>query len=98
MEQAYTADARVRRPFKCRERKFAMRVPVPPSGPVEHSPEELSLLGAQLKRRAENVLALTVSRTSGPDHEVDAVVQDSFERISRSSTIAVARWMAGEGL
>ena len=26
------------------------------------------------------------------------MVQDSFERISRSSTIAVARWIAGEGM
>ncbi len=75
-----------------------MRVPVPPSDPVEHSAAELRLLGAALKRRADEVLELTVTRTSGPDHEVDAVVQDSFERISRSSTIAVARWMAGEGL
>jgi len=75
-----------------------MRVPVPPSGPVEHSATELCLLGETLKRRADEVLALTVKRTSGPDHEVDAVVQDSFERISRSSTIAVARWLAGEGL
>ncbi|MBA3807618.1 MAG: EAL domain-containing protein [Solirubrobacterales bacterium] len=75
-----------------------MRVPVPPSDPVEHSAAQLRLLGAALKRRADEVLELTVTRTSGPDHEVDAVVQDSFERISRSSTIAVARWMAGEGL
>jgi diguanylate cyclase (GGDEF)-like protein len=44
------------------------------------------------------VLSLTVERTSGPGHEVDALVQESFERISRSSTIAVARWISGEGM
>ncbi len=98
MEQTYTADAKVWKSFKCCERKVAMRVPVPPTGPVEHSPAQLRLLGALLKQHTETVLELTVGRTSGPDHEVDAVVQDSFERISRSSTIAVARWMAGEGL
>jgi diguanylate cyclase (GGDEF)-like protein len=44
------------------------------------------------------VLKLTVARTTGPDHDVDTVVQESFERISMSSTIAVARWIAGEGM
>ncbi len=75
-----------------------MRGPMPPSAPVKHSGEELCLLGESLKARAEDVLRLTVTRTGGSGHDVDAVVQDSFERISRSSTIAVARWMAGEGL
>jgi diguanylate cyclase (GGDEF)-like protein len=51
-----------------------------------------------LKTRAEDVLKLTVSRTAGPDHDVDTVVQESFERICNSSTIAVARWIAGEGI
>ncbi|MEX2107511.1 MAG: EAL domain-containing protein [Solirubrobacterales bacterium] len=51
-----------------------------------------------LKTRVEDVLELTVERTTGPGHDVDAVVQDSFERISRSSTIAVARWIAGESM
>src|ERR1035441_8349280 len=78
--------------------KFAMRGPMPPSAPVKHSGEELCLLGESLKARAEDVLRLTVTRTGGSGHDVDAVVQDSFERISRSSTIAVARWVAGEGL
>jgi len=72
--------------------------PVPPTAPVEHSGEDLCRLGESLKARAEDVLTLTVSRTGGSGHDVDAVVQDSFERISRSSTIAVARWMSGEGL
>ena len=75
-----------------------IRVPSPPAVPVEQSGEDLRRLGEALKARAEDVLALTVARTSGPGHDVDAVVQDSFERISRSSTIAVARWIAGEGL
>jgi diguanylate cyclase (GGDEF)-like protein len=51
-----------------------------------------------MKRREEEVLALTVERTAGPDHEVDSTVQDSFERICRSSTIAVARWVSGESM
>ncbi len=75
-----------------------MRAPLPPSPPTEQSGEELCRLGEMLKARAEDVLELTVARTTGSGHDVDALVQDSFERISRSSTIAVARWMAGEGL
>jgi diguanylate cyclase (GGDEF)-like protein len=51
-----------------------------------------------LKARTEDVLRLTVERTSGPEHEVDALVQESFERISKSSTIAVARWISGEDM
>jgi diguanylate cyclase (GGDEF)-like protein len=62
------------------------------------SGEDLHRLGEVLKTRAADVLELTVSRTAGPDHDVDAVVQESFERICNSSTIAVARWIAGEGI
>jgi len=42
------------------------------------------------------VVKLTVNRTAGPDHDVDPMVQESFERIGRNSTAAVARWIAGE--
>ncbi len=39
------------------------------------SPGRISTgLGEELKKRAEDVLRLTVSRTTGPDHAVDAVV------------------------
>ncbi len=42
------------------------------------------------------MLELTNARGAGRS-DVDPVVQDRFERINRSSTLAVARWMAGEG-
>lgn len=76
----------------------AIRVPPPPSPVVEQPGNDLHLLGEELKARTEEVLRLTVERTKGPEHNVDAVVQDSFERIGRSSTMAVARWIAGEGM
>src|SRR6202142_4461481 len=75
-----------------------MLAPVPPSGEVQQSDEGLRRLGEALKGRAEDVRSLTVARTAGPGHDVDVLVQDSFERISRSSTIAVAGWMAGDDL
>ena len=73
-------------------------MPTPPFAPAEQPGEDLRRLGATLKERAEDVLNLTVVRTAGSEHVVDALVQESFERISRSSTIAVARWIAGEGM
>jgi diguanylate cyclase (GGDEF)-like protein len=73
-------------------------VPVPPTALDGSGGEELHRLGEALKLRVEEVLELTVERTAGPDHQVDSVVQDSFERIGRSSTIAVARWICGESM
>jgi diguanylate cyclase (GGDEF)-like protein len=71
---------------------------MPPTLPPQQPAADLPPLGEALKQRAEDVLERTLARSSGPDHTVDALVQDSFERISRSSTIAVARWISGEGL
>jgi len=48
--------------------------------------------------KADEVLQLTLARITDSTEPVDALVQESFERISRSSTVAVARWMVGEGL
>ncbi|HVY97491.1 MAG TPA: EAL domain-containing protein, partial [Solirubrobacterales bacterium] len=73
----------------------APQAPAPLEG---RAGEELRRLGEALKNSVEEVLARTVASTAGPDHDVEAVVQDSFERISRSSTVAVARWIAGESM
>ena len=54
-------------------------------------------LGEALKARVADVFDLTAARATGRGDGVDAVVLDRFERINRSSTMAVARWMAGEG-
>ena len=73
-------------------------LPTPPSALPEEPSEDLCRLGETLKARAEDVLHMTVARTAGSGEAIDAVVQGSFERISRSSTMAVARWIAGEGI
>ncbi len=75
-----------------------MRVPLPPSASADQTGEDLARLGETLKTRTEDVLSETVAKTGGPDHAVDALVQGSFERICKSSTIAVARWMSGEDM
>src|SRR3984957_10583141 len=75
-----------------------MQVPSPPEVATGKCEGDLARLGERLKARTDDVLSLTITRTAGPGHEVDALVQESFERISRSSTIAVARWISGEGM
>jgi diguanylate cyclase (GGDEF)-like protein len=52
-------------------------------------------LGQALRARVSDVLELTVARTSGSP--IDALVQDGFDRVCTTSTIALARWLAGEG-
>jgi diguanylate cyclase (GGDEF)-like protein len=73
-------------------------MPMPPGALGAQDSAELQRLGEALKARVEAVNELTVARTTGPDHTVDAVVQDSFERIGKNSTMAVARWIAGESM
>ncbi|HLM85372.1 MAG TPA: EAL domain-containing protein [Solirubrobacteraceae bacterium] len=70
-------------------------------GAATGAPErEVRRLGEALGVRVDDVLERTVARgrkatrRAGPD--LDSAVRDSFERIGRSSTIAVAKWMAGE--
>ncbi|MFI4978080.1 MAG: putative bifunctional diguanylate cyclase/phosphodiesterase [Solirubrobacterales bacterium] len=70
-----------------------------PPAVLQQPVEDLPALGEALKARADDVLAQTVALTTGPDYQqVDGVVQGSFERISISSTMAVSRWIAGEGI
>jgi diguanylate cyclase (GGDEF)-like protein len=73
-------------------------VPSPPSTVPAQPAADLGRLGEALRQRADYVLTETVTRTVGSGESVDALVQDSFEQICSSSTIAVARWIAGEGL
>jgi diguanylate cyclase (GGDEF)-like protein len=75
-----------------------VRVPLPPTALPEQSAQGLRLLGESLLARADDVLAETVARTAKSGEIVDAMVQESFERICESSTSAVARWIAGEGI
>jgi diguanylate cyclase (GGDEF)-like protein len=74
------------------------RLPLPPFPSASLPSAALAPLAAELEARAGDVLAITVARTNRGDHTLDTVVQESFERLSTSSTIAVARLMAGESL
>jgi diguanylate cyclase (GGDEF)-like protein len=52
-------------------------------------------LGEALMARIADVVDLTTARARRLD--VDAAIQDSAERITKISTLALARWLAGEG-
>lgn len=70
----------------------------PAVAPFVPDPQDLRALGEAVRARVDDVLAETVRQTSGSGQPVDPSVQESFERICSNSTIAVARWIAGDGL
>lgn len=59
--------------------------------------EELERLGQELSARTEDVVARMMLRSAESTKTLDKVVEDSFEDVGTVSTVAVARWMAGEG-
>jgi diguanylate cyclase (GGDEF)-like protein len=66
--------------------------------PEQRRARHMRLLGHAVLARAEEVVAETVARTQDSGESVDALVQQSFERICSNSTVAVSRWIGGEGL
>jgi diguanylate cyclase (GGDEF)-like protein len=83
------------------QEKGAKRAPpVAPALPaaLQRPSEDLPPLGEALKARAGDVLCETVARTRELGEGLDDVVRERFERISISSTMAAARWIAGEGI
>jgi diguanylate cyclase (GGDEF)-like protein len=58
---------------------------------------ELRRLGEALKGQTDVVVARMLERSRTSGHVLDALVEDSFTRVGSVSTIAVARWMAGDG-
>ncbi len=63
--------------------------------PKEADGAEIRRLGAALTARIEDVLTLTLARSTRSDRQLDAEARDSFARVSRASTTALALWMAG---
>jgi diguanylate cyclase (GGDEF)-like protein len=78
------------------EKAAKARAPVPPA-PLEQI-EGLRPLGERLASQAQDLVRETVARTIGSGEIVDALVQESLERICISTTTSVSRWIAGEGL
>ncbi len=61
-----------------------------------HQQSDLSGLGEALRARADDVLARTIAQSMAKSGKrIEGPVRESFERICRMSTEAVAQWMAG---
>ena len=66
--------------------------------PLDIRAAEMRTLGEATLARADEILTETVARTSESGELVEPAVQESFERVCANSTVAVARWIAGDGL
>src|SRR6201999_1210811 len=58
---------------------------------------EICRLGQELSARTGEVVARMMRLSAQSSRTLDKVVEDSFEDVGTVSTVAVARWMAGEG-
>ncbi|HEV7616314.1 MAG TPA: EAL domain-containing protein [Solirubrobacterales bacterium] len=58
---------------------------------------QLTQLGTELNARTPDVVERMMLRSAGSSRTLDRVVEASFEEVGAVSTVAVARWMAGEG-
>ncbi len=58
---------------------------------------KLRRLGDALNARTADVVEKMMSRSTASARVLDRVVEESFEEVGAVSTVAVARWMAGEG-
>ena len=58
---------------------------------------ELSRLGQELSARTDEVVARMMRRSAESSKTLAKVVEDSFHDVGTVSTVAVARWMSGEG-
>jgi len=61
------------------------------------TPTDLHRLGEELQQRSDDVVREMVRRSVESGRTLDAIVEESFERVGAVSTVAVARWMAGDG-
>ena len=66
------------------------------AGGFEHE-RDLQRLGQALHARTDEVVTGMLTRSKRSGVVLEDVVEDSFARVGAVSTIAVARWMAGEG-
>ncbi len=59
--------------------------------------DALRRLGLALNARTDDVVAAMVERTRASGVQLEASVEERFLRVGAVSTVAVARWMSGEG-
>ncbi len=64
---------------------------------MQSQDDEIRLLGQALNGRTEDVVRLMLERTTLSGQVLDEPVEERFARVGTVSTVAVARWMSGEG-
>jgi diguanylate cyclase (GGDEF)-like protein len=69
--------------------------PQVPDGAAPDHAEEVKRLGEALSTRVDDVLERIVARAQDSQDQLDAATRESFSKIGRASTAAVAMWMAG---
>jgi diguanylate cyclase (GGDEF)-like protein len=89
-------------PSRARARRRAPAKPrptaEPPTAVPAPSPAELRRLGEAVLARQEEVLTGTTAHSNAEGEALDEAVQESFRRVCSNSTVAVARWIAGDDL
>ncbi len=60
--------------------------------------DELRRLGEALNARTADVVSMMLQRTAESDCRLEPIVEERFTRVGTVSTVAVARWMAGESV
>jgi diguanylate cyclase (GGDEF)-like protein len=58
---------------------------------------DLRTLGEELHERTEEVIAGMMRRSRESEVVLEPVVEENFAKVGEASTLAVARWMSGEG-
>jgi diguanylate cyclase (GGDEF)-like protein len=59
--------------------------------------DDLQRLGQAVNARTSDVVEAMLSRTRDSDCQLEPTVEERFARVGAVSTVAVARWMSGEG-
>jgi len=73
------------------------QIPAGSEGRDGEMERDLRRLGCELNARTANVVEQMMERSATSGHLLDRHVEESFEKVGAVSTVAVARWMAGEG-
>ncbi len=60
--------------------------------------DDLGRLGQAVSARTDDVVEAMLRRTTESSRQLDPSVEERFARVGAVSTIAVARWMSGEGI
>jgi diguanylate cyclase (GGDEF)-like protein len=59
--------------------------------------DELRVLGQAVDARTEDVVEAMLQRTRASEVQLESAIEERFARVGAVSTVAVARWMSGEG-